>query len=213
MKSTKMKTKPLLLLLLIMYSFGLEASVIKSWQPLSTGLTPLCAEGYSFCVYNDELYVGGSFDSAGGISVHNIARWNGTNWDSVGNGIHFSGTSCESGVYSMIVFNGELYVGGDIDSAGGFAVNGVARWNGVTWDSLGSGVYNVNGDMLNNGTVKSFYIFDSLLYVGGSFNYAGNISLAHAGDGGTLSEWDGNAWHKYDSLSANMDFIFGNTFS
>jgi hypothetical protein len=36
---------------------------------------------------DDELYVGGQFTLAGGISANSIAKWDGTHWSSLGSGI------------------------------------------------------------------------------------------------------------------------------
>jgi hypothetical protein len=36
---------------------------------------------------NNDLYVSGAFSSAGGISINNIARWNGTTWSGLGTSI------------------------------------------------------------------------------------------------------------------------------
>ncbi len=45
-------------------------------------------------VYNVELYVTGGFDSAGGIAVNNIAKWNGSSWSAVGTGLNQGGGIC-----------------------------------------------------------------------------------------------------------------------
>ena len=55
------------------------------WSPLGTGM-----HGYdvsALTVFDNTLIAGGLFDSAGGVSVHNIAAWDGTSWASVGGGL------------------------------------------------------------------------------------------------------------------------------
>ena len=67
---------------------------------------------------------------AGNKSVNNIARWDGSNWYPVGTGI----TGHDADVECMIIYKGDLYVGGFIDSAGGKeAMKNIAKWNGKEW--------------------------------------------------------------------------------
>jgi hypothetical protein len=74
-------------------------------------------------------------------------------------------------VEAMVVDSqGRLYVGGVFSSMGGVAVTNIARWNGTTWEALGSGVPGAVTDMATDGT---------FIYV--------------AGQGG-LRRWDGNGW-------------------
>src|ERR1043166_10214536 len=41
----------------------------------------------AFAVIGNDLYVGGQFEKAGDLVVNGLARWDGTNWYSVGNGV------------------------------------------------------------------------------------------------------------------------------
>ena len=84
-------------------------------------------------VYNNNLYAGGVFDSAGGNPANYIAEWNGTSWSAVGAGTN-------NYVNALTVYNGNLYAGGYFTTAGGTSANGIAEWNGTTWDSVGAGV-------------------------------------------------------------------------
>jgi hypothetical protein len=38
------------------------------------------------------------------------------------------------------VYNGELIAGGEFTTAGGVTANRIARWNGTTWQALGTGM-------------------------------------------------------------------------
>ncbi len=111
--------------------------------------------------YNNEIYVTGDIVLAGNIPVNNIARWNGTAWDSVGHGLQFPGSM-------LTVIENELYVGGAFDSAGGIKVNSLAKWNGSQW----SDVHNMPSFWSNNSTnyVNSVAKYKGELYVGGNFN-------------------------------------------
>jgi hypothetical protein len=58
------------------------------------------------------LYVGGSFTTAGGVSANYVAQWNGSSWSALG-----SGMSDE--VLALAVSGSTLYAGGDFTTAGG----------------------------------------------------------------------------------------------
>jgi len=130
----------------------------------------------------EALYAGGGFLSAGDTPAARIARWNGHAWAPLGGGVNgqiLTMTSHDDG-------SGEaLYVGGSFTSAAGVSgFNRIARWNGATWSTLGSG-------MQNNG-VNALAVFgqgpDRALYAGGSFTSAGGV----AANG--LARWDGESW-------------------
>ncbi len=48
-----------------------------NWSSLSSGIN---GDVYSLCVYKKNLYAGGYFSEAGGISASSFAEWNGSNW-------------------------------------------------------------------------------------------------------------------------------------
>jgi hypothetical protein len=75
--------------------------------------------------------------------------------------------------------NGHLYAGGDFYSAGGAAVNNIAKWEGSNWLPLGSGV---------DTTVWALAVSGNLLYVGGDFITAGGLVVRR------IAKWDGSAW-------------------
>jgi hypothetical protein len=74
-----------------------------------------------------------------------------------------------SDVYALAVSGGTLYVGGYFTTAGGYAVNCIAQWNGSSWSALGSGIggYEPN--------VQALTVSGGLLYAGGIFATAGGI--------------------------------------
>ncbi len=55
--------------------------------------------------FNGLIIIGGKFNSIGSILVNNIAKWNGTSWESIGNGL-------DDTVGDLIVYNGDLYACG-----------------------------------------------------------------------------------------------------
>ena len=118
----------------------------------------------------NDLYVGGRFNSAGGVSANNIARWDGNSWHALGSGAN--------GPVYKIAFNGDdIYVGGDFTSIDGVKANGIARFDGTKWSALGSGV---------SGRVQAIAFKDNEVYVGGAFTTAGGKTIYNFADGSAL---------------------------
>src|SRR6267378_3188610 len=101
-----------------------------------------------------DTYIGGDISSAGSRNVNHIARWNGTEWSSLGSGIE-GGTNFTF-VYSLAFRGNDLFVGGIFTNAGGLQppTSGIAKWDGTNWAALPGGFngyalrLNVNGDDL-----------------------------------------------------------------
>jgi hypothetical protein len=84
----------------------------------------LSCGAFDMCLYQNQLYVGGCFNQAGGKPIGYIARYNGTVWDSLGTSINN-----EWGVQALATFQDELYVGGDFTQIGDTVVPGLAKWS------------------------------------------------------------------------------------
>jgi len=99
------------------------------WTKLGQGITGGVQFVRAFAGYDDgagsALYVAGFFTNAGGDSVHNIAKWDGTHWTSLGEGL-------DGSAYTLAVFNDgsgqHLYVGGVFDEADDQPAARIARW-------------------------------------------------------------------------------------
>lgn len=128
--------------------------------------------GHALEIYDDgngpALYIGGGFSRAGfNTPARSIAKWNGTQWSALGDGIN-------GNVRAMAVFDdgsgagAALFVGGEFSMAGTTAVNNIAKWNGATWSAVGGGV---------NDAVHAMHTFQhngrTLLAVAGEFTMAG----------------------------------------
>jgi hypothetical protein len=119
-----------------------------NWSALGDGIVPVFEPNEwvgavdSLAVSGTDLFVGGRFRNAGGIGATNIARWDGTNWYALGNGLrYFDGTGSENGaVRALAVINGVLYAGGEFRLAGDVEATNIARWDGSSWQPVGSGV-------------------------------------------------------------------------
>jgi trimeric autotransporter adhesin len=131
------------------------------------------------------LYVGGHFQTAGGVPAQNVARWNGGSWSSLGAGLSTDGTQGASAMLIHDDGNGpRLFVGGTFAAAGDAPAAQVASWSASGWTSV--------GDSGLNGSVRATVAFDDgsgpALFVGGLFPHAGGTLVNH------VSKWDGQRW-------------------
>lgn len=151
----------------------------SAWFPLGAGVGVPDVGVYALAVLpNGDLVAGGSFATAGGVPASRIARWDGATWHPLGSGIVNTAFSADVGALAVLP-NGDLVAAGSFTSAGGVAANGIARWDGNAWWSLGSGVSGVRALLaLPNGE----------LIAGGSFSTAGGVAVSN------IARWDGNAW-------------------
>lgn len=144
---------------------------------------------------NGDLLVAGRFLVAGSVVARSIARWNGSTWQGLGEGVSEGAGSAGLGTINAVAVapNGDVVIGGQFAlTVGGPGVN-VARWNGTTWTALGGGVPGVVNAIViqTNGDV----------IVGGEFTSAG----ANAQCVG-LARWDGVAWRPYGSGAGGRVF-------
>ena len=70
-----------------------------------------------------ELYVGGSFSSAGGVPALGVARWDGGSWSALGGG-------APSGVAALCVFDDGSDGDADLYTGPAFASSSLAEWHG-----------------------------------------------------------------------------------
>ena len=146
----------------------------SSWSTLGSGVTVQFGFGSPILALavtsTGDLIAGGNFTTAGGVAARNIARWNGTSWAALGSGVGLSGSS-QSVIALAVLPSGDLVAGGNFSTAGGVAVNRIARWNGVSWAALGSGV---------NNTINALAVFPG-----------GDLFTVSAGG---IARWNGSSW-------------------
>jgi hypothetical protein len=92
----------------------------------------------------------------------------------------FSNFSPDDFVVDMVVYENELYVCGFFKKVGLRHVNHIAKWNGVIWEPLGTGL---------DDWAHSMLVTDDGLYVTGYFTHADGIRVDH------IAKWDGDNWH------------------
>jgi hypothetical protein len=83
------------------------------------------------------LYAGGSFTTAGGISVNRVAKWDGAEWSPLTgpNGVGVNGTMTALATFDDGT-GSALYAGGLFGTAGGTSVSLLAKWDGEQWSRL-----------------------------------------------------------------------------
>lgn len=149
-----------------------------------------------------ELYVGGTFDQAGGLAsgTRRIARWDGTSWSALTRPPSFV---INGQVQALKTFDDgidtALYVGGRF-SVSSLATEGLLRWDGNTWSDVGGG-------LAFPGTTASAVDLEVLdlgegptLYAVGDFLTAGSVAATR------IARWDGTVWSALAGASSIDSF-------
>jgi hypothetical protein len=178
-------------------AFGLARWNGSNWAAVGTGTGNILPGVRAVAIDGSTIYAAGHFNSLGGVAVNNIARWNGSTWSPLGTGITNAGNAAFADVYALAVANGQLYVGGDFETAGAVSASSIARWDGSNWFALGQGVADGDG-FLGPPIVYALTVSGNNVYVGGDFKTAGGQSANR------LARWDGSAWH---ALGAGVNNI------
>jgi hypothetical protein len=188
----------------------------SSWSALGSGpANGIDGDVLSLAVKDSLLYVGGSFNRAGGVEANNIVRWNLTSqtWrqliDSAG------GNGLEGYVNTMAVGHGMVYIGGSFlksfpnptngayggtsKPGGDTAINAV-RWTGTRWLAMtnlfdrgpgGDGRF-LYGKLGPDAVVRAISINGDSVYVGGTFLNAQPASYTSNRIGTSfIARWDG----------------------
>jgi trimeric autotransporter adhesin len=100
------------------------------------------------------LNVGGTFATAGGVTVNGVAKWSGYGWSAFGSGLS---DGCAA---AMTVSGNNVYAGGLFDRAGGALGPNLGKWVGVGWATF----FGPNGPVYALAAAPN-----ADLYVGGTF--------------------------------------------
>jgi hypothetical protein len=175
----------------------------SAWSAVATTMTdpgPSGSHGIAaLAVFDDgtgnALYAGGTFQTIDGVAASNIAKWNGSSWQSLASGV-------SKNVNALAVFDDgsgpALFVGGAFQSAGGTPANFIAKWDGTSWTPLGSGLF---------GGPFAMKVYDDgtgpALYVAGNFSSAGGVPALD------IARWDGTSWSAVGSGSNGQIYSLG----
>ena len=127
--------------------------------------------------YQGQLYIGGNFANWDG-SLDRLARWDGTKWNPVGNGIRGGSAS----VATMVEYQGKLIFAGNFNKSQGNPGNAIVGWDGYNWQEMGNAISE------QGATVSDAKVFDNDLYVCGNFNIVDGVSIMN------FAKWDGSRW-------------------
>ncbi len=138
--------------------------------------------------FQGDLVIAGEFASMGTLDTRAIARYDGTNWSGFGRGFRSTSFSSLSPprVSSLAVYQGSLYAGGNFNIADDTLINGVARWDGSAWRSLGSGISSLSSTATLD--VRAMVEFEGRLIIAGEFQVAGPFVVSG------IAAWDGTSW-------------------
>ncbi|MEE8467438.1 MAG: hypothetical protein V3T22_03230, partial [Planctomycetota bacterium] len=156
------------------------------WKPVGGGFDgPLNPEVLALSVGPDNrLYAAGEFTSAGGVTAHNIAAWDGTAWSPVGAG--FKGPF-NAEVWALEWYQGKLYAGGNFDLVpGGSDSEKIAAWDGTSWKAAA-----VISDHFMGAQVYALQTFGTDLYAGGLFV---NVEGLPPEGARRFARFDGTQW-------------------
>ncbi len=100
------------------------------------------------------------------------------------------GIKCQGLINSLCVdsLSGKIYAGGYFDAMNELKADNIAVWNGLSWDSLQSGV---------QGAVYHLQCDNGTLYCSGNFTIDGNPLIAN------LASWDGSQWQVLYTIPPN----------
>ncbi len=152
------------------------------WLSIDQGLTVNWSRirVNDIAVLNGRLYAAGPhFETAGGETAGALVAWDALNWQSLG-------LTDRSDVYKLGIYDGRLVVGGELlwpDAPD--SVRHVALWDGTRWLGLGGDVRTVSMRWVG---VTAIAEWQGSLYLGGTFDYAGNHPSAF------IARWDGHAY-------------------
>lgn len=184
-------------------SFNIARWDGAQWHGLGSGLGTSGFDSVSeLAVYRGELYAMGSFARAGGITVSNIARWNGSSWSRVARaGTSTTGLfSSLEGMYALAVAHDSLYIGGyrlavAPPQALGPPSTSIFRWDGNTYNFVPT-------PPSSAGTINALVVFGNDLIAGGSFTSIHDVPARN------IARWDGSAWHPLgDGVSGGVSAL------
>ncbi len=143
----------------------------STWSSVGSGINGTVR---SLTTDGTNIYAGGYFTHAGEVvSVNNIAKWDGSSWSRMGNGLphDFNPTQANVNALAYDPVHACIYAGGSFSDAVSNRLD-LARWDIInsSWEALG------NGDWTGVAGTTYALTYDSTnlcLYAGGQFSSTG----------------------------------------
>ncbi len=130
-------------------------------------------------------------DSIGCMNIHHLAKWNGMAWIDLNQNFYNQNSSVP--IYTMFNLDSILIISGGFDSIKNVNVHGIAKFNGIAWDtvfycSLFTDDYLVIHPLIkyNNNIYSQNYLRDTL------------------GGRQFFSIWDGQCWERVPGTFSNL---------
>ncbi|MBS1514119.1 MAG: hypothetical protein JSS63_03745 [Bacteroidetes bacterium] len=162
----------------------------NNWIALSTGtglFTSSATDGVTvrgFLNYGDKIIVFGRFETArnNGLDVANtrhIAVWDGTKFEAlIPVQLNWHLGAC---IFTACFFNGRLYIGGSHENLArveGTQWKYLSGWNASGYAQINNGLHGRCNSGSEDGEVCALESYKGFLYIGGTFTYLGNNSIA-----------------------------------
>ena len=181
------------------YTFDLETNEFGARidiPGLSGGDTILGPIIRTATFFQGNLYIGGNFTSIDGVTVNNIAYWDGANWHGLGDDENAGVIDGETrtDVNALHADEDYLYVGGRFEQAGPVPANGLARWDGDSWSTFGDFW---SSEWESSGQINAITGFQNDLVVGGSFDQVDGL------EANNIARWNGTTWSSLGEGEAN----------
>src|SRR5258708_16020263 len=105
-----------------------------NWYSLGSGVNANSGIN-AIAVSGNNVYIGGTFTNASGVTANRIAVWNGANWASLGSG---SANGLNGTVLAIALNGSDVYVGGPFTNPGTSVVPCLSQWHGANSSPLGT---------------------------------------------------------------------------
>ncbi len=174
----------------------------SDWKIEGPGSFSVNENVYCICVVGTDVYIGGNFTTLNSQPIAYLARWNGTQWSSVGGGVNGS-------IRALTTDGFNLFAGGEFSMAGTTEANNIAKWDGAGWSALVE-----QGGLTNgvNNTVRAIALGGDGIYVGGDFSIAGGTNANFAARYTSTGIWEsiGVQWTvgSVSSIGIAVDHIY-----
>lgn len=168
-----------------------------TWQGVITaGELPNNAIIRDIAYFQGQYYIAGNINNSSGQPSDLAILENGQ--------LHFVGSGVVGGstdLISLEVYQGELYMAGVLSQSSGNVGNGIQKWDGINFSSVGGVLQSIEGS-LNTGA-GHMVSHNGFLYVSGSFGFIDGFPIQ------ILARWDGSQWcglHTQGFTATMLDF-------